>query len=345
MPFILDMAPVYKGYTADIGYSGCLGLNPVHDRLLADLRGAPRADPARGARAAPAARDLRGRGPADGPAGLCQPAPRLSLRRHRAQGRPGAGAPLVPHALRVRHPVPEGAGRATRCTATATAGPRCGARTASPTTRRSRGCGRSSRTSDSGARARSSRRSWSSPTPRTREESAFWLDDDLPHVRRWAEEKPHDAGMRRGLARGRARAPGAYGRGRAVRRRAGRPGAAHGGARARLSGQQGGVVRGRRAARRPLPCRAVRRPGPRPVHGPAAAARRLHPGEADGRLPGRRGRGQPGPAGASGRPRLGLGAGLGVRHGRAHRGPDRLLHLDVRARPWTTSGTGSRSGR
>ncbi|AGK78549.1 Peptidase_M24 domain containing protein [Streptomyces microflavus DSM 40593] len=37
MPFILDMAPVYKGYTADIGYSGCLGLNPLHDRLLADL--------------------------------------------------------------------------------------------------------------------------------------------------------------------------------------------------------------------------------------------------------------------------------------------------------------------
>ncbi|CAM5596608.1 Aminopeptidase P family protein OS=Streptomyces alboniger OX=132473 GN=CP975_17350 PE=4 SV=1 [Streptomyces alboniger] len=37
MPFILDMAPVYKGCTADIGYSGCLGLNPVHDKLLADL--------------------------------------------------------------------------------------------------------------------------------------------------------------------------------------------------------------------------------------------------------------------------------------------------------------------
>ncbi|OEJ45764.1 Xaa-Pro aminopeptidase [Streptomyces agglomeratus] len=37
MPFILDMAPVYKGFTADIGYSGCLGLNPVHDKLLADL--------------------------------------------------------------------------------------------------------------------------------------------------------------------------------------------------------------------------------------------------------------------------------------------------------------------
>jgi hypothetical protein len=38
MPFILDMAPVFKGYTADIGYSGSLGLNPVQDKLLADLR-------------------------------------------------------------------------------------------------------------------------------------------------------------------------------------------------------------------------------------------------------------------------------------------------------------------
>ncbi|SCE39818.1 M24 family metallopeptidase, partial [Streptomyces sp. OspMP-M43] len=37
MPFILDMAPVYKGFTADVGYAGCLGLNPLHDRLLADL--------------------------------------------------------------------------------------------------------------------------------------------------------------------------------------------------------------------------------------------------------------------------------------------------------------------
>ncbi|KUL61329.1 MULTISPECIES: M24 family metallopeptidase [unclassified Streptomyces] len=37
MPFILDMAPVHRGFTADIGYSGCLGLNPVHDKLLADL--------------------------------------------------------------------------------------------------------------------------------------------------------------------------------------------------------------------------------------------------------------------------------------------------------------------
>lgn len=38
MPFILDLAPVHRGFTADIGYSGCLGPNPLHARLLADLQ-------------------------------------------------------------------------------------------------------------------------------------------------------------------------------------------------------------------------------------------------------------------------------------------------------------------
>ncbi|MER5809523.1 M24 family metallopeptidase [Streptomyces sp. NPDC002033] len=38
MPFILDMAPVHRGYAADIGYSGSLGLHPVQDRLMSDLR-------------------------------------------------------------------------------------------------------------------------------------------------------------------------------------------------------------------------------------------------------------------------------------------------------------------
>ncbi|MET7323052.1 M24 family metallopeptidase [Streptomyces sp. NPDC005549] len=37
MPFILDMAPVHRGFTADIGYSGALGPNPVQHRLAADL--------------------------------------------------------------------------------------------------------------------------------------------------------------------------------------------------------------------------------------------------------------------------------------------------------------------
>ncbi len=37
MPYILDVAPILDGHTADIGYSGCLGENAVHARLCADL--------------------------------------------------------------------------------------------------------------------------------------------------------------------------------------------------------------------------------------------------------------------------------------------------------------------
>lgn len=37
MPFILDCAPVLDGYTADIGYSGCLGQNQMLDRVMDDL--------------------------------------------------------------------------------------------------------------------------------------------------------------------------------------------------------------------------------------------------------------------------------------------------------------------
>ncbi|MBI2705794.1 MAG: aminopeptidase P family protein [Actinobacteria bacterium] len=37
MPFILDCAPVMNGYTSDVGYSGCLGANPVFDVLMDGL--------------------------------------------------------------------------------------------------------------------------------------------------------------------------------------------------------------------------------------------------------------------------------------------------------------------
>lgn len=37
MPFILDCAPVREGYMADIGYAGCLGANPIHEQLMNDL--------------------------------------------------------------------------------------------------------------------------------------------------------------------------------------------------------------------------------------------------------------------------------------------------------------------
>lgn len=39
MPYILDCAPVVDGYTADIGYSGVLGHNPIAEQLLVDLAG------------------------------------------------------------------------------------------------------------------------------------------------------------------------------------------------------------------------------------------------------------------------------------------------------------------
>ena len=37
MPFILDVAPVRDGFTADIGYSGCLGENAVFTQMMSDL--------------------------------------------------------------------------------------------------------------------------------------------------------------------------------------------------------------------------------------------------------------------------------------------------------------------
>ncbi|HVF74580.1 MAG TPA: M24 family metallopeptidase [Acidimicrobiales bacterium] len=37
MPFILDCAPVVKGYSADIGYASSFGPNPTVDRILDDL--------------------------------------------------------------------------------------------------------------------------------------------------------------------------------------------------------------------------------------------------------------------------------------------------------------------
>ena len=37
MPYILDCAPVVKGATADIGYAGAIGANAVLDRVLDDL--------------------------------------------------------------------------------------------------------------------------------------------------------------------------------------------------------------------------------------------------------------------------------------------------------------------
>jgi Xaa-Pro aminopeptidase len=37
MPYILDVAPVRGGYTSDIGYAGCLGSNLIWERMMDDL--------------------------------------------------------------------------------------------------------------------------------------------------------------------------------------------------------------------------------------------------------------------------------------------------------------------
>ena len=37
MPFILDCPPVRDGYVADIGYAGCLGTNRIYEQLMDDL--------------------------------------------------------------------------------------------------------------------------------------------------------------------------------------------------------------------------------------------------------------------------------------------------------------------
>jgi Xaa-Pro aminopeptidase len=39
MPYILDCAPVVDGYTADIGYAGCLGTSTAWERMMSDLCG------------------------------------------------------------------------------------------------------------------------------------------------------------------------------------------------------------------------------------------------------------------------------------------------------------------
>jgi Xaa-Pro aminopeptidase len=37
MPYILDVAPIVGGYTADIGYAGCYGENKIFDKMISDL--------------------------------------------------------------------------------------------------------------------------------------------------------------------------------------------------------------------------------------------------------------------------------------------------------------------
>ncbi|MGV9701935.1 M24 family metallopeptidase [Streptomyces sp. NPDC003483] len=188
MPFILDLAPVHRGFTADVGYSGSLGLNPLQDRLLADLE-AHRGLILRGVRARRPLREIY----AD--------VDRLMVRQGYANRHRAYPFGVIAHKVdRVKE------------------------RSRSP---RLFGFGTQSLKGLAGDALRGHRDGWSPlwspyrfsdhpPRPglwavephlgfrgtgakfeeilvvtdsRDPEQSAFWLDDDLPHVRRWAEEK------------------------------------------------------------------------------------------------------------------------------------------------------------
>ncbi|MET9122799.1 M24 family metallopeptidase [Streptomyces sp. NPDC004528] len=188
MPFILDLAPVHRGFTADVGYSGSLGLNPVQDRLLADLE-AHRGLILRGVRARRPLREIY----AD--------VDRLMVRQGYANRHRAYPFGVIAHKVdRVKE------------------------RSRAP---RLFGFGTQSLKGLAGDALRGHRDGWSPlwspyrfsdhpPRPglwavephlgfrgtgakfeeilvvtdsRDPEQSAFWLDDDLPHVRRWAEEK------------------------------------------------------------------------------------------------------------------------------------------------------------
>ncbi|WP_329811665.1 M24 family metallopeptidase [Streptomyces sp. GSL17-113] len=170
MPFVLDMAPVLAGRTTVVGYSGCLGPDPVHERLMTDLR-AHRELLLRRVRERRTLRELHeeverlsavqgyGTPPHTRPLGAllhpvaASPYERESGPAHRLpprwSGRYGCRAPDLP--------------------------PRPGLWVAEPHLW-FRG---------TGAKFAELLVVTDSRDP---EQSAFWLDDDLPHVRRWQEE-------------------------------------------------------------------------------------------------------------------------------------------------------------
>ncbi len=166
MPFILDMAPVYKGFTADIGYSGSLGGNPVQARLMADLE----------AHRELLLREVRERRPLRE---IYEDVDRLMVRQGYANRHRAYPFGVIAHKVdRVaeRPWSPRLFGFGTQSlkglASDALHGHRDGWSPLWSPYRfsdhpRTRACGRSNRISDSGAPAPSSRRSWSSPTPRT----------------------------------------------------------------------------------------------------------------------------------------------------------------------------------
>ncbi|MFE1321529.1 M24 family metallopeptidase [Kitasatospora phosalacinea] len=181
MPYVLDCAPVVDGYTADIGYGGKVGENPVWDLLAEDLR---------------VYRDLILR--------------EVRARKPLAEVYAAVDAQLAAHGYDNRHQVYPGrviGHQVTRNTARGPAGVNLfgfGVRTLQTLGRelvKERLEGRS----PLWAGGRASRHA---PTPGlwavephigfrdvgikfeellvVTDEDAYWLDDDLPHVRRWA---------------------------------------------------------------------------------------------------------------------------------------------------------------
>jgi Xaa-Pro aminopeptidase len=181
MPYILDCAPVVDGYTADIGFTGCLGANAALDLVLDDLaeyrshilgavrEGASQGDVYRAVDALAACQgyDVRHRAY---PFGVI--AHQVQYRPSGARGRTLLGFGVASTATLMR---------------TAIVGARAGR---SPLWNRGRF---SKHPPAPGIWAVEPHLGWRGVGAKFEEllvvtgDDAYWLDDDLPHVRRWKE--------------------------------------------------------------------------------------------------------------------------------------------------------------
>ncbi len=206
MPFILDMAPVLNGYTADIGYSGCLGPSPLHEKLLAGLEENREL----------IVREVRERRP---PREIYENVERLMARqgytnRHRAYPF-GVIAHKVDR-VKQRRWAPTVFGFGTQSLKGLASDALHGHREGwSPLWSPHRFSGHPPQPGlwavephlgfrGVGAKFEEILVVTDSKDP---EQSAFWLDDDLPHVRRWAEEKGACAHATAGRTASSARRP------------------------------------------------------------------------------------------------------------------------------------------
>ncbi|WP_121747945.1 M24 family metallopeptidase [Streptomyces sp. E2N166] len=188
MPFILDMAPVYGGFTADIGYSGSLGPNPVQRRLMADLE----------AHRALILREVRERRPLRE---IYEDVDRLMVRQGYANRHRAYPFGVIAHKVdrvRERRFSPRLFGFGTQSLKGLASDALHGHREGwSPLWSPYRFSDHPPRPGlwavephlgfrGTGAKFEEVLVVTDSADP---EQSAFWLDDDLPHVRHWAEEK------------------------------------------------------------------------------------------------------------------------------------------------------------